>query len=73
MKRILAILALSALVAGCDFSGDMTNGFRRQIWTDPDTGCQYLVWETGVSSNYALAVAPRIGSDRMPICNPVAQ
>ncbi|MBB5758889.1 hypothetical protein HNR00_003616 [Methylorubrum rhodinum] len=70
---LLAAAVLSLALAGCTDAntspgvrGD--NGIRRRIWTDPATGCQFHFWESGVGSNYSMALAPRLGPDRLPVC-----
>ena len=70
---LLAAAGLSLALAGCTDAntapgarGD--DGIRRSIWTDPATGCQYHFWESGALQTYAMALAPRLGPDRLPVC-----
>ncbi|MES2337877.1 MAG: DUF6440 family protein [Pseudomonadota bacterium] len=41
---------------------------RIRVWSDPETGCQYLIW--GRSGRGGMT--PRLKPDGMPVCKPVA-
>lgn len=44
--------------------GSRARGWSTHIWTDPDTGCQYVVWQA-----YARgAVTIRYDRDGRPMC-----
>lgn len=60
MRKLLliALLALAACADRTDFAG-----FAR-IWTDPDTGCQYVV----TAYSYGGGVTPRMNADGTQRC-----
>ena len=63
MKRILTI-GLLALLVGC---GDKKVGgtfARFEFWTDPQNGCQYVVYD----GPYAGGITARLDPDGKPIC-----
>ena len=70
MIRLLAILALWAFAADeCIGPSENPSAPVRApssmwapvVWTDPDTGCQYLLASNGAAS-------PRLGATGRPIC-----
>jgi hypothetical protein len=42
-----------------------TGGEEVRTWRDPETGCQYLLWERKQRG----AMTPRLAADGRPLCN----
>ncbi len=80
MTRLQAFCLFGAIaLTGCDrFESQPINatnvegkvrssrngGEEVRVWRDPETGCQYLLWERRQRG----AMTPRLGSDGKPIC-----
>lgn len=74
MRIALVFAALLALSA-CNVNRPAI-GSPVVIWTDRETGCQYLVAAgAGVTdwSNPGGSITPRLGSDGRPLCRPETQ
>lgn len=77
-RRATACLVLSAsiAIAGCserkgnpvDMSG--AGGFSSSVnsWTDPKTGCEYLIYDRKSYSAGMGGITPRLGRDGEPMC-----
>jgi hypothetical protein len=78
---ILSYIAVSAALAACDrieskpinaatvegkIRSARTGGEEVRVWRDPETGCQYLLWERRQRG----AMTPRLAPDGRPICKP---
>lgn len=46
--------------------GRRGGGEEIRVWRDPETGCQYLVWERRRTGS----MTPRLKADGRPLCNP---
>lgn len=44
-------------------------GEEVRVWRDPDTGCQYFLWER----RRAGSMTPRLTPDGRPMCGPASQ
>lgn len=71
MSARLVIAMLAGLVlAGCDAQGAdnrrPNDDIRRRadVWIDHETGCQYLMPNSGSSA----MIVPRLGADGKPMC-----
>lgn len=42
-----------------------TGGEEVRVWRDPETGCQYLLWER----KHRGGMTPRLAADGRPMCN----
>ena len=77
---VVSWLIVAACVAGCDklesepikannVEGKMRNrrssGEEVRVWRDPQTRCQYLLWERGKRG----AMTPRLAPDGRPMCS----
>jgi len=52
---------------GATAEGRIGSGRARgtvRVWRDPETGCQYLVWQRGGRGS----MTPRVKPDGLPIC-----
>lgn len=72
-ETLVAALVSVSLLGGCHPDpnldrGSSGGGWDRRIWTDPETGCQYHFWQSGIGSSYVMTLAPRIGRDGKPMC-----
>ncbi|MGE0044829.1 MAG: DUF6440 family protein [Hyphomonadaceae bacterium] len=70
--KLAATLALALFLAGCNVDRPGV-GSPVVIWTDRETGCQYLVAAgAGVTdwSNPGGSITPRLGPDGRPLCGP---
>jgi hypothetical protein len=47
--------------------GGRAGGEQVRVWRDPETGCQYLVWERRQRG----AMTPRLRPDGRPMCGPL--
>jgi hypothetical protein len=73
MTKILSICASVVLLMGCDerprTSDGMTIAYSTvDVWTDPLTGCQYLMDTPGA---YRGALTPRLRPNGTQICEAV--
>jgi Family of unknown function (DUF6440) len=46
--------------------GSRSGGEQVRVWRDPETGCQYLVWERRSLGN----MTPRLNAEGRPLCGP---
>lgn len=75
MKKTLFGLSIVLLLAGCggvetteqESIGDETR-FTPELWKDIETGCEYLILETG-SYEGGVSITPRMSADGTQICN----
>lgn len=73
MKHALLLASALLLTAACNVDRPAL-GSPVVIWTDQETGCQYLVAAgAGVTdwSDRGGSITPRLGPDGEPLCRPV--
>ena len=62
------VLGCVAILGGCSGptveQAKVTAFDGKEVWTDPDTGCQYLT----TSYDYRAGITPRLSSSGLPIC-----
>lgn len=83
-KTFMLSAALLILLAGCSQDEPATNTakpdnapesnetkgarFNPDVWVDEETGCHYLIVETGLS-NGGVAITPRMTANHSQLCN----
>lgn len=74
---VAVIAAAVLLLTGCDApptASDLENAApnsRRvttSTWTDPDSGCRYIMMTTFVHAGVSIALAPKLRADGSPDC-----
>ena len=71
MGRVI-LIAAGLLIAGCGEPSSAVaayDGTLVRTWTDPETGCHYLVW----SGYQQGGITARLRPDGTPFCAPVGQ
>lgn len=70
MKKTLIGLSIVLLLAGCssaEASEDGPQKFQPFVWTDKDTGCDYLIVHTDYYGGGSIT--PRMLNDGTQLCN----
>ena len=67
MSRLIPLVAALAL-AGCGADPDTANGDHTAKWTDPETGCVYLVYEHGIGNTRIGSLSIRFRADGTADC-----
>lgn len=61
-------LALLTLLYGCGANPNAANGNATALWTDPSTGCRYILFRDGIGSNAVGSLSIRFNADGTPDC-----
>lgn len=62
-----AVLLLGLLLAGCGAHAP-TREDATALWTDPSTGCRYIVYADGVGNTRVGSLSIRFRADGSPDC-----
>lgn len=66
MKNFTILCA--AALAGCTPAAPASDGHDRTVWTDPDTGCNYIVVDKGLGQNRVYGITIRFNADGTADC-----
>lgn len=66
MKHLVLLAAL--LLAGCNVPPSQPGENDTGIWTDPSTGCRYLLYEDGIGNTRVGSLSIRYNADGTPDC-----
>ncbi|MEG3175827.1 hypothetical protein U1872_06265 [Sphingomonas sp. RB3P16] len=67
MKRVSIAIALLAL-SGCMVATAPQSADNTAIWTDPSTGCRYIVYRDGLGNTSVGSLSIRFRRDGKPDC-----